>query len=235
MIIEYNEIDKNFYLTPKEVDVFTNNVTTVKYEVNCCYETNEAVRLDPMFKIFIPLDVYLGTMVINSITIGNNVYACPNNACNINDLIKQDYIAGSITTDVVDNNKIFIIKGVPLDTTISIDVTINNNPIQARIERLPLRFQVSSIQTQGIHTFTLSTTTDQNVVVTETACYFQDKELICILANFMAQEQNKNTDAHLLYNIIKESVKCNCGCSDLCKIYRELLLELNILDRCKIC
>lgn len=110
----------------------------------------------------------------------------------------------------------------------SIESEGNVSPISYNVYEYPWNEQ------DGIFNFSISETVGGNVY-TEQACIFVYEKLICVILDYIKKEENMQTNVHLLFELIKEGVNCQCNCEDLCLVYKQILLELDILNKCKIC
>lgn len=241
MKIKYNSTTNKISFTLDDPDFGVGN-QVIDLTVNCC--EHGVVDGLPVIvrRIVIPLTFITGSLLITSYTIGGVVYTCTDNTCeNIQGTV-DDVIAGfRIETTVTATEMIIEMRNVPVATTVTMQATIGGVTINPVVQVLPAEYVLNPEYTvNGIYSITVTKTLPADGInppriISESSCYFLDEDVVCVLTDYLAKEENKNSTVHLLYNAIKESVLCGCNCKDLCLIYRSILLELNLLDRCTIC
>ena len=243
MNLIYNKDENNLSFT-LDTNIFGYGNQVGSHKLNCCDELIGEIFYAPeTVHIDFNTAYVTGTLKINSITIDDVVCSCDDNSCSnitgIKDLtdIWPD-ISVSTYTDTNANLYRVSLKNVAHTAVITVDaVMIQANDTQIVINPSIVKAAPTYIidaPAEGIHTITI-VKSENGVTFSETGCAFVDSNVICVITDYLAKEENKNTNVHLLYNAIKESVACNCNCDDLCILYRSILLELNLLDRCKIC
>jgi hypothetical protein len=234
MIISYNKDTKVFGIKLED-SRFGLGTQTVKYDINCCNTSTSQFDIPPtIVTIKLPINIATTTSV-NSITIDGNTYSCAYANYSNAQAAARAQFPNIVITHYSDTYFHYIyLRGIPINTPVSMVAFSGANLISPEVTNGLGEYAIVGEGEEGLHTFTV-TKNVAGVVITETACYFVDTNLICVIADYIAKDENKQSNVHLLYNTIKESIKCNCACADLCRIYRSLLLELNLLDRCKIC
>ncbi len=234
MIISYNKDTKAFGIKLED-SRFGLGSQTVKYDINCCTHSEQKFDIPPTIAtIKLPINIETTTSV-TSITINNATYSCSyGNYTSAQTAAKTEFPDITISHYSDTYFHYIYVRGIPINTPVSMIAYSGSNEINPEVIKGLGEYIIVGSGEEGIHTFTV-TKNIAGVVITETACYFVDTNLVCIIADYIAKDINKNSNIHLLYETIKESIKCNCACADLCRIYRSILLELNLLDRCKIC
>lgn len=241
MIISHNNTTKEISFTLADPD-FGVGKQTGTITINCC-DTNPIEVLPVIVrKIEVPLNLISGSYAVTSITINNVAYACTDATCsNIQTPVRAIYPNFIIASSSTASTYTYTMENIPVGINVSMLASIGGTVLSPTVQVLPAVFRLSgTFEINGIYSITVTKNIPETngypaKVISETACYFLDHDVICSLTDYISKEENKNTNVHLWYSAIKESVGCGCNCKDLCSIYKSILLELNLLDRCKIC
>lgn len=234
MNIQYNKDTKNFTIDLNDPR-FGTGTQSFTYEVNCCTKsiTQEFAPLIKSIKI--PKTFLPGAILVASYTINGIVFSCTTNTCANTQTALTAAFPGARVNFYEDTEFHYInIYNILPTTTVTCSASVGGITVTPTIISYPASYVIEGMGEQGIHSFTVTKQVGAELI-SESGCYFVDDTISCVIADYVAMEEHSNTDVHLLYNLIKESVACNCNCKDLCKVFRQILLELNLLDRCKIC
>lgn len=110
----------------------------------------------------------------------------------------------------VDNNTDTIVEGDITESSFTVD--------------LETVFSTTTLA-DGIYTFILSVSNDDETVDVEYGCLFVDNETKCLVAN--AVKDCNNISLQLDYYLLTKAQDCDCDCDDLCTIYRRMTNELD--------
>jgi len=79
----------------------------------------------------------------------------------------------------------------------------------------------------GIYTVKVTFTKNNNSTFTDTSCIFIDCETKCKVAEKL-KIVTTDINLHLIHYALSSANNCGCQCDSMCKLYEELLLELDI-------
>jgi len=238
MKIEYNEISKEFELTPTDPRL----MGPVKLEYKGCCGADPTRDLDApvQYTATVFKSYTSGSVNITSVTVNGTVYTCTNTGTCLgtNDaLLNLDtqYPGAEVMYyDMTDRYK-WEFKGVPLVSTITYNMT-KGCAIQPLMEKVTPVYSTGIAYSEGVHYFRmykLIQDNTQNIVVSEEGLYLGDTELLKVLPQHVAT--HPDTKAHLIYETIKHGLSCTCNFTDICYLYKALAIELNFIDKCKAC
>jgi hypothetical protein len=116
--------------------------------------------------------------------------------------------------------------GTPVTYTVP---SYDNNTFDVDVEEL---FDVEVIP-QGVISFVLSTSFDNEQVTKEYTCFFSEGSLVCDIADCV--KENPSIELQLDFYLLSRSNAdggCGCDCVDLCTIYKRLLSGIENCTSC---
>lgn len=92
-------------------------------------------------------------------------------------------------------------------------------------------FGVTTLE-DGIYSFTLKITYNDDTVRNERGCMFVDLETACKVAEYVAETQS--LDVLFNYNLLTKAPLCGCECTNFCTILEHLWKTIGLID-CDLC
>lgn len=207
--------------------------------VNCCQEKILEVSRAYTHKIVFPSN-YVGSPTMNSITINNITLALTATITSDLAVVTQtlnNWLWTNFTTDtgaefkIESNNLVLYLKNI--FHPVLVGATFANIAYTPDIIDLKSYVYDYTIVQNGIYTFELRYKDAQGNIQLDKACILVDTDLTCLIADHIIKYPN--SDVHLIYQTIANGISCNCVCDDLCILYKQLVIELKLEDKCKTC
>jgi len=235
MIIKYDNATKAFKIKLQESQLGTGQ-QEFTYKFNCCDSKLIEVIPPIVHQVRIDRDVFLeeNTSEYKIFIDSNLISVTWDNFSAVITAMAAIYPNLSITSYQDEEYRYINFMGITDSTTVGFQFIFLGAEILLYGTALSEEYTIIGNGEDGIHSFSVIKQINGQLI-SESACYFVREDLSCVVVDFIVKEENKNSDVHLLFNALIEASGCNCACDDLCKLYRTLLMKLNILDRCKIC
>lgn len=212
--------------------------TTITVTQNCCVTNTIEISRVYTHKIVVP-SRYVGNPTLTTLIIGTTAYAL-NIDINSDLSLAKTILNNQLILSIPDASADILKEGT--DLVILLKNVFTNVSAEAYYTGITFNPDVILTNgylhdfvytTDGIYTFTIITKDINNNVVTDKKCILISNNLPCLIADYLIL--NKSTTVHLKYFSLVNALECNCICDELCLLYKEIVQELKLEDKCKVC